>query len=120
MNYRIKMHDKRKKLRTFHINLLKKWNTPVESVNLMEEQEVQEEKIPVWEADSRTTVQQVKFGSQLQEKEKEELEKLLQEYSDIFCDKPGLTTKMEHRIKSHHNRPSDYHHTESLMPTVKQ
>ena len=60
-----------------------------------------EEEIPVWEADSRSTVQQVKFGKQLQQKEKEELEKLLQvlEYSDIFCDKPGLTTKMEHRIK---------------------
>ena len=113
------MHDKRKKLRTFHINLLRKWNAPVESVNLMEEQEVQEEEIPVWEADSKSTIQQVKFGSQLQQKEKE-LEKLLQEYSDIFCDKPGLTTKWSTESKSHHNRPSDYHHTESLMPTMKQ
>ena len=55
--------------------------------------------IPVWEADASSTIQQVKFGSQLQPKEKEELEKLLQEYSDIFCDKPGWTTKIEHRIK---------------------
>ena len=53
VNYCIRMHDKPKKLGTFHINLLKKWNAPVESVNLMEEQEVQEEEIPVWEVDSR-------------------------------------------------------------------
>ena len=59
-----------------------------------------EEEIPVWKADSRSTVQQVKFRKQLQQKEKE-LEKLLQvlEYLDIFCDKPGLITEMEHRIK---------------------
>ena len=100
VNYRIRMYDKRKKLKTFHINLLKEWNAPVQSVNLMEEQEIHDEgEIPVWEADTRSTVQQVKFGSQLQPKEKEELQKLLQRYSDIFCDKPGLTTQMEHRIK---------------------
>ena len=100
VNYCIRMHDKRKKLKTFHINLLKEWNVPVQSVNLMEEQEIHDEgEIPVWEADTRSTVQQVKFGSQLQPKEKEELQKLLQRYSDIFCDKPGLTTQMEHRIK---------------------
>ena len=69
----------------------------MQSVNLMEEQEMQnKEEIPVWEAEASSAVQQVKFRSQLQPKEKEELEKLLQEYSDIFCDKPGLTTKIEH------------------------
>ena len=100
VNYCIRMHDKRKKLKTFHINLLKEWNAPVQAVNLMEEQQVQdEEEIPVWEADASSTVQQVKFGNQLQPTEKEKLEKVLQEYSDIFCDKPGLTTKIEHRIK---------------------
>ena len=43
VNYCIRMHDKRKKLKTFHINLLKEWNAPVQSVNLMEEQETQNE-----------------------------------------------------------------------------
>ena len=38
VNYHIGMHDKRKKLRTFHINFIKEWNAPVMSVNLMEEQ----------------------------------------------------------------------------------
>ena len=72
----------------------------MQSVNLMEEQEIHDEgEIPVWEADTKSIVQQVKFGSQLQLKEKDKLQKLLQEYSDIFCDKPSLMTQMEHRIK---------------------
>ena len=100
VNYCIRIHHKWKKFKTFHINLLKEWNAPVQSVNLMEEQEIHDEgEIPVWKADTRSTVQQVKFGSQLQPKEKEELQNLLQEYSDIFCDKLGLMTLMEHRIK---------------------
>ena len=32
--------------------------------------------------------------------EKEELQKLLREYSNTFCDKPGLTPQIEHRIKT--------------------
>ena len=78
------MHHKRKKFKTFHINSLKEWNAPVQSVNLMEEQEIHDEgEIPVWEADTRSTIQQVKFGSQLQPKEKEELQNLLQEYFSV-------------------------------------
>lgn len=33
INYCIEMHDKWKKLKTFHLNLFKEWMTPVQSVN---------------------------------------------------------------------------------------
>ena len=67
VNYCIRMHNKRRKLKTFYINILKDWNASVQS---MEEQNIHD---GVWEADTRCTAQQVKFGSQLQPKGKEEL-----------------------------------------------
>lgn len=52
-----------------------------------------EEEILVWEAGAESTF---KFGIQLQLKEENPVN-LLQDYSDV-CDKPGIISKMEHRI----------------------
>lgn len=38
VNYRVEMHDHRKKNRVFHVNMLKKWHAQVADVNWMQEE----------------------------------------------------------------------------------
>lgn len=78
VDYCINMHDKRKRERVLHVNMLEKWEPPVVPVYLGESvQDPSEEDISVWEKDPISKVHQVVYGSQLSKTQKDCFEKLL-------------------------------------------
>ena len=106
VNYLVDMHDTRKRERTFHVNMLKKWNTPTYG-NYWAEADgedwtEEEEEIPEWrgggEGDS-------KVGDRLSEAQRGQLEELLTEYGDVMSNNPGRTAVVEHQVTTTDMRP---------------
>ena len=106
VNYVIDMHDARKRERTFHTNMLKKWNSPsqdcysvmVDTDGLWEEEG--DGDIPVWnDKESGEPI----VSEQLSEAQKNELLKLLQEFSDVLSSHPGRTKMAEHKVMTTSN-----------------
>ena len=101
VNYLVEMHDRRKKHRIFHVNMLKKWYTPVGDAYLAMEDSPDvdnEEDVPVWNENDTLTESEPTMGSQLNLKQRQELEELLYEYREVMKNKPGKTTIVEHAI----------------------
>ena len=106
VNYRVDMQDTRKRERTFHVNMLKKWNTPTYG-NYWAEADgedwtEEEEEILEWrgggEGDS-------KVGDRLSEAQRGQLEELLTEFGDVMSNNPGRTTVVEHQVTTTGTRP---------------
>ena len=93
-NYQIEMPRRRKKQQIFHVNLLKKWESP-EEWSLVTCEVGEEEEFPDWrgEKDSLPT-----FGEQLTTTQRKELDEVLREFADVMCAKPGQTKVVEHTI----------------------
>ena len=86
VNYLIDMHDHQKRRRVYHVNLLKKWETPLSECCAAEEI-TDEEDFPDWRAVKE--VGQPKIGEQLSEKERQDLQSVLLEFADVLQGKPG-------------------------------
>ena len=71
VNYLIDMHDHQKRKRVYHVNLLKKWETPVSSCMAQEVDD--EEDLPDWRASGK-----VGQRMQLGKEEREDIQQLLQ------------------------------------------
>ena len=106
VNYLVDMHDTRKRERTFHVNMLKKWNTPTYG-NYWAEADgedwtEEEEEIPGWrgggEGDSNV-------GNRLYEAQRGQLEELLTEFGDVMSNNPGRTAVVEHQVTTTGTRP---------------
>ena len=100
VDYLVHMHECRRKKRAFHINMLRKWYLPASLSYMAEELPVgdDDDGVPVWNdgqdmADDKPTV-----GEQLDQEQYANLQKLLGDFSDVFQNKPGLTTLSEHHI----------------------
>ena len=106
VDYQIRLHDRRKKNRTFHANMLRKWHTPAAAGYAAEEVDTSaDEDIPVWNEGAQHDSEQVSIGEQLDEEQREELAQLLEEYSDVFQNKPGRTSLVEHSIRAPNAAP---------------
>ena len=104
VNYVVDMHDTRKRERTFHINRLKKWNTPIYG-NYWADVESAEDSvddIPDWRGSEKgdPTV-----GKQLSEVQKSQLNRLLGKFPDVMSSIPGRTTEAEHKVTTTRARP---------------
>ena len=56
VNYKVDMHDKKRRYRTLHINMLRKWHAPSTVCFASEDREVDmEDDIPVWKEESSST-----------------------------------------------------------------
>ena len=100
VDYHIRLHDRRKKNWTFHANMLRKWHTSVAAGYAAEEVDTSaDEDIPVWNEGAQQDSEQVSIGEQLDEEQREELAQLLEEYSNVFQNKPGRTSLVEHSIR---------------------
>lgn len=96
VNYLIDMHDRSKRRRVYHVNLLKKWETPVTdcfSVEAMEE----DEDIPDWR-DQQSG--QPTFGEQLTEEQQKDIQQMLSDFPSVLQSKPGRTKLAKHVIKT--------------------
>ena len=101
VNYQVDMHDRRKRKRIFHINMLRPWRTRSESGYLAQESiDTEFEDVPVWSEASDSEVEKCVFGEQLSEQQHDEFSKLLHRYSSVTKDVPGKTMLVEHHIRT--------------------
>ena len=110
-----------KKLKTFHANLLKRYiewdqvDTQVSghvSVAVLEpydnESDDDDDKEILWTspiAVSQETPTELKISEELNDSERQEVRNLVNEFPDVFTDKPGLTDLLEHEIKTTTDTP---------------
>lgn len=109
------MHDHRKRHRTFHVNMLKKWHVSIDSSYWTEEgsgNESDEDDVVVW--NSEEAEGKPNTGSQLTTEQQMELQGLLESYRDVFQNKPGwLSTRSSQALL----QLCGCLHTDSHMPT---
>ena len=101
VDYLVDMHDRRKRKRVLHINMLQKWHKPtVTATSYMADElpgDREETEVPVWNEDDGSDPK-LTIGSQLTGDERKELEELLQRYASVLQNQPGRTTLVQHRI----------------------
>ena len=98
VNYVVDMADRRKRRRTFHVNMLRKWNEPVSTSYFAEGGlEREEDEVLTWDggAEGEYTV-----GGELSPEQREELEAVLRKHQDTLTKVPGLTNLTSHVIET--------------------
>ena len=100
VNYMVDMHDRRKRKRIFHINMLREFHIPKVFDNCWTEEvsrEGQDDDIPVW---NECPHGQPTMGKELDKAQHEQLQALFEEFADVLKDRPGKTELVEHRIET--------------------
>ena len=126
VDYVIDMHDRRKRHRTFHVNMLRKWHEPAASIfTAMEDvtDGLDGEDVPVWNGEASTAASNPVFGDQLTSEQQQELQGLLEEFADVMQNQPGRTDAAEHTIDTGTARPvklPPYRPPHAHKETVKQ
>ena len=105
VTYLVDMHDRKKRRRVFHVNMLKAFHVRMEAVDYMED--VQEEgvdDIPVWKEE---VAAEATFGVELSAEQLRQVKEVLKECHEqsIFSNQLGRTHLMQHRIKTGEARP---------------
>ena len=103
--YEINMHDRRRRKRLFHVNMLREWREPNASSFSAEEvcKEGDDEDIICWE---RKGDEESVINHLLTPQQAEELQALLSNFQDILCNKPGKTAIAEHSITTDSAQPT--------------
>ena len=101
--YEVEMQNKRKRLRRFHINMLRKWYEPLATSYWVQDVEGEEE-LHLWseEAEGEQTYE---IAKHLTKEQRAELRHLLEQYKDTLHDKPGRTRVAEHVIDTGTAKP---------------
>ena len=106
VTYRVDMHDKRKRHRVFHVNMLKEFQVrcPEQLVGIAEEVtgESFEEDLPLWDdgSDGKPAI-----GEQLTDAQRSEISSILATFQDVLQPRPGRTTLAEHHIRTKEDNP---------------
>ena len=108
VTYEVDMFDHKKRRRVFHINMLRKWNTPTVQ-NLWAEEETERggdttDDIPLWK-DSEDSMKEVVLDEQLNEEQQQDLCQLTAEFTEVMSNTPGKTDVIEHDIETGTARP---------------
>ena len=111
VDYLIDMHDRRRKRRVFHVNMLKLFHCLTENTEIslwVEEQsgesdnDMLEDTVPAW---TEQQSGQPTIGSQLRSNQQSQLQQLLEEFTDVLQSKPGRTSLVEHFIDTGNASP---------------
>ena len=96
VDYVVDVGDRRKRLRTFHINMLRKWheNKPL---SLYTDDVVEEETDDVILWHEENDLPPV-INHELLEGQTQDMKQIISDYKDVFSTKPGRTHLTEHRI----------------------
>ncbi|KAL5506420.1 hypothetical protein EMCRGX_G008052 [Ephydatia muelleri] len=108
VNYCVDMHDRRKRHRVFHVNMLREFypDNHQQVVGWAEDMETDlQEEIPVWKDGEAVTLDSCHMGEQLTPEQKTELCTLLKEVPGVMSNIPGVTRMAEHRIETGNSRP---------------
>ena len=99
VNYLVDMHDKRKRKRVFHVNMLRKWYVPTSTGYFTKdtEQQASKDEVPTWDDGSSGDL---RAGEQLDEAQRGELEALLAEFDGVLVKHSGHTQLTEHDIET--------------------
>ena len=95
------MLNKRKRLRNFHINMLRKWHEPLATSYWVEDVGGNEE-LHLWNEEEEKSYE---IADQLTDEQRVELRHLLEQYKDTPQDKPGRTLAAEHVIDTGTAKP---------------
>lgn len=100
VSYVVDMHDRRKRRRVFHVNMLKDFRVrkPVETSFWVESEsadDIDDSDVILW---NDSPEGQPTIGEQLNTSQREQLQQVLGEFADVMQNKPGRTALMEHRI----------------------
>ena len=121
VNYRVYMHDRRKRERIFHVNMLQKWHSPSAALLSQEvETDSDNDDIPTW---NDTAGGQAKQGSHLSDEQAKELDILLARFESLFTALPGHTTLVEHHVTTGDAKPvrlRPYRIPQAFQESVKQ
>ena len=104
VNYLIEMTGRRKRQNVFHINMLKRWNTPLSSGYLVAETAEVEGELESWTWDGGKDGEPT-MGAQLTEQQRRELKELLQRHRQTLTKTPGCTNITEHSIETGDSAP---------------
>ena len=95
------MHDRRKRKRIFHVNMLRKFHVPkVSEANYFVEEvddDIQEEELPVWNENPEG---QLLVGAQLDINQKKLLDDVIRQFADVLQNIPGRTNLTVHHIET--------------------
>ena len=106
VDYEVDMHDKRKRKRIFHINMLKPWYTPegvtyaMMATNDKEEYGGDDILQPFDDNEGKPLV-----NEELPVHQQEQMRNLLEEYNDVLSSAPGRTKLVKHKIDVGHAKP---------------
>ena len=106
VTYEVDMFDKHKRKRVFHVNMLRKWNTPTQLSMWTDEGDPDEhDELPLWGRKGEAEDAHPQISDQLDQGQQTELLSLLKAYSDVLSSEPGRTTLAQHAIETGDARP---------------
>ena len=111
VSYRIETPERKKKTRQFHVNMLKKWTTPTNVMNVMVAQEAEDDdegELQLYMLDTELVGETV-INANLSPQQNDELQQLLGEVTATLSNTPGLTDMAEHTIPTGDTRPIHQH-----------
>ena len=102
VNYEVNMSDKKKRKRVFHVNLLRKWHTPMGAFVALEDDIADwDSEVPAYDSGAGKVDGQAPNNSdRLTLDQKAELGKVLECFPEVLCNEPGKTTLIEHYIET--------------------
>ena len=107
VNYCVDMHDRRKRRRVFHVNMLRKWHAPsavgywAQELERERDETGEADDVPFWnEGADDGTSDAATLGEQLSVQQKQDLQDLMDANAGVFRNQPGRTTMAEHHIHS--------------------
>ena len=108
LNYELDIGKTHKQHRTYHINLLSKWQSRDERAALVMEESPEmalphENNVPAFGHEE--TWEDVVISDDLTESQRQQVKELLREFSDIFSGKPNLTSVATHKIDTGDSPP---------------
>ena len=106
MNYLVDMHDRQKRKRVFHVNMLRAFKvhqTTTSNYFVDNTADDEDEEIIFWKEGDQED--QPTISDQLNKEQKEELNRILMESKKVFQNRPGHTQLGEHEINTGAARP---------------
>ena len=120
-NYVVDMDDKRKRLRTFHVNMLREWHESKPLALFASDSDGRDpDDVILWDDGGSAPPA---INRELCRVQHADVERLLSEFRDVFGIKPGSTNLAEHRIETGSAksvRQSPYRLPHAYRETVRQ
>ena len=106
VNYQVYMHDRRKRKRIFHVNMLHEFHLPkVLDVGCWAEEVSSEDSDGDIPACNESLQGQPTMDEELNTTQCEQLRELFKEFADVLQNRPGRTEVVEHRIETGAAKP---------------